>query len=325
MKKISIVCIIFCVFALGGKPVDPFPETEITNGLIHARFYLPHATEGYYRGSRFDWSGVMPHLEYKGHTYFGKWFEKYDPMLHDAIMGPVDDFYPVGYDEAKTGDSFLKIGIGMVAKPGDAKYSFVTPYRLTNPGIWKLKKKKDKVEFHHKLNDEKYAYEYNKTIQLIKGKPEMVIAYTLKNTGKKTIETNVYNHNFFVMDNQKTGKDHVVTFPFNLTSALPGKEDLGKLDGNKIVFHKELSKNEHLYYGYLEGFGTEAKDYDIRIENHKTGAAVRITSDRPLSRLVFWSAEKTLCPEPYIQLNIKPGSTFTWKIFYQFYICDIKK
>ena len=86
------------------------------------------------------------------------------------------------------------------------------------------------------------------------------------------------------------------------------------------MFEKELINNDHLFYRSLTGFSNSEKDYDIKIENHKTGAAVRITSDQPLSRIVFWSALKTICPEPYIKLTIKPGETVTWRIAYHFYI-----
>ncbi len=40
-------------------PVD-FPSAKISNGLIAAELYLPDASRGYYQGTRFDWSGVMP-------------------------------------------------------------------------------------------------------------------------------------------------------------------------------------------------------------------------------------------------------------------------
>jgi hypothetical protein len=46
----------------------------------------------------------------------------------------------------------------------------------------------------------------------------LVIDHVLANTGNKTIETDVYNHNFFVIDNQPTGPDFVVRFPFELTT-----------------------------------------------------------------------------------------------------------
>ena len=146
----------------------------------------------------------------------------------------------------------------------------------------------------------------------------MVLSHTLKNTGTHPIETDVYDHNFFVIDKQPVSPDFVVSFPFNITSQEPDTGNIGRIEGKQVKFLKELVKNEHAFYR-LQGFSDSVKDYDISIENHKTGAAVRITSDRPLSRLVFWSAPKTLCPEPYIHIKILPGETFTWKINYQFY------
>jgi hypothetical protein len=312
------------VLLIGSKPQDQIPETEISNGIIKAKLYLPDAKIGYYRGSRFDWAGVMPELEYDGHTYFGQWFPKYNPTLHDAIMGPVDAYSPIGYNEAKVGENFLKIGIGMVTKPEEEKYFFANVYPITNSGTWKVKKKSDQVEFIHKLDDKMYSYEYKKTIQLVKDKPEMILLYTLKNTGKQTLETDVYNHNFFVMDNQPISQDFVVTFPFNLESENLGDRNLGRLQDNKVIFHKELIGNEHLFYNSITGFVSSSKDYDIKIENHKTGAAVRITCDQPISKIVFWSAPKTVCPEPYFQIKVNPGETITWKIQYQFYTCDTK-
>src|SRR6187549_2635799 len=67
------------------------PEASISNGIIEARLYLPDAQNGYYRGTRFDWSGVIYSLRYQGHEYFGTWFERYDPKTHDAITGPVEE------------------------------------------------------------------------------------------------------------------------------------------------------------------------------------------------------------------------------------------
>ncbi len=310
-------------FATGFRTVNqPVPQTEITNGIIKARIYLPNRDDGYYRGSRFDWSGVIAELEYKGHSYFGQWFEKYNPTNHDAIMGPVEDFYPVGYDEAKAGGNFLKIGIGMLSKPEELKYFFGNPYAIINPGSWKIKTKPRLVTFNHTLKDIDYSYQYQKTVELIKGKPEMVLSHSLKNTGKLPIETEVYDHNFFVIDDQPSGKDIVIAFPFNLKGDARRNSNFARLDINKIIFQKELINNEQHQYLSLVGFSNNKQDYAIKIENHKTGAAVQITSDQPLSKLAFWSAPKTVCPEPYIHISVKPGETFKWKIFYQFYICD---
>lgn len=105
---------------------------------------------------------------------------------------------------------------------------------------------------------------------------------------------------------------------FDLTGE-GGKADLAEIQKNQIVFLKELDKNEHVYYTALHGYRNSPKDYDIKVENQNTGAGVRITGDKPLSKLVFWSASTTVCPEPYIHIKIKPGELFSWKIFYDYY------
>lgn len=315
--KALIFVLVFFLF--GTSYAQEIPQTEINNGIIHAKIYLPHSKDGYYRAARFDWSGVIPELSFKGHSYFGKWFEKYDPSSHDAIMGPVDVFSPLDYDLTMPGDSFVKIGVGVLNKPNGSPYSFNGSYAILDHGEWEIQEQADQVEFIHKVNDRDYSHEYSKTVQLIKGEPRMIIKHSLKNMGRKKIETDVYNHNFFVIDNQPIGPDFEVKFPFTLSTDDPINKDLAMIVGDKITFVNELKEKQYVFYG-LNGFGNSHKDYDIRIENQKTKAGVRITSDRPLSKLAFWSSNKTLSPEPYTQINIEPGETFHWDIIYEFYI-----
>lgn len=319
IKKVGIITFVLSVLLISAIPVDRFLQAIISNKVVNASLYLPDSENGYYRGSRFDWSGVIFDLEYKGHTYFGQWFSKYDPRLHDAIMGPVEEFSPLGYDEAKPGESFVKIGIGVMSKPNESNYTFATPYEILNHGKWEVKKRSVGVNFRHKLDDKNFSYEYEKNVQLVKGKSEMILSHTLKNTGEKVIETSVYNHNFFMFDNQLIGPDYKVKFSFPLSGGDSRVGDRAKILGNEIVFSRNLSAGENIYYGSLTGFSNNKQDYDIRIENIKTKSGVRITSDQPLSRLVFWSASTTLCPEPYVRVKVNPGETFSWNIFYNFY------
>src|SRR3954467_5882671 len=83
--------------------VTPFPEATISNSEIRARLYLPDPQAGYYRATRFDWSGVIASLEWHGHSFFGKWFDRYEAAIYDAITGPVEEFLSNGaglaYDE----------------------------------------------------------------------------------------------------------------------------------------------------------------------------------------------------------------------------------
>ena len=88
-----------------------YPEMTISNGAVTAKLMLPDAQKGSYQGTRFDWSGIISSLTYSNHEYFGQWYPKHDPKIHDAITGPVEEFLSndagLGYAEAKPGETFI--------------------------------------------------------------------------------------------------------------------------------------------------------------------------------------------------------------------------
>ncbi len=316
---------VWCLLMLGlAAQAAEFPEASITNGEIHAKLYLPDALKGYYRATRFDWSGVVSSLEYKGHNYFGVWFPKYDPKLHDSISGPVEEFRTgdsgLGYADAKVGGTFIRIGVGLLRKPEEAKFEQFKTYEIVDPGKWTVKAGRDSVTFTQRVRDASsgYAYLYKKTVRLVKGSPHMVIEHSLKNTGMRTIETNVYSHNFYVIDGTPSGPDMHVKFPFELKASVPFRGPAGPV-GKEMVYQQELAADGTSVYGELAGFGDSSKDFDIRVENAKTGAGVRLIGDQPLSRVVFWSIRTVLSPEPYIQMKIEPGKESRWVLNYEFY------
>jgi len=69
----------------------------------------------------------------------------------------------------------------------------------------------------------------------------------------------------------------------------------------------------------LTGFGTAAKDHEFRLENRKTGAGVRQTSDRPITKFNLWSIRSNISPEAFIDLSIAPGQSSSWRITSEFY------
>src|SRR5579863_2384362 len=148
-----------------------YPKASISNGPVQAVLYLPDAKNGYYRASRFDWSGVIPCLAYKGHTYFGVWFSHYDPMIADAITGPVEEFRStdgaLDYDQAKPGGLFVKIGVGVLRKADDTPYKFMYTYPLVDGGKWTMHAGHREVSFRQQLHSPiGIAYDYKKTVSL---------------------------------------------------------------------------------------------------------------------------------------------------------------
>ena len=305
-----------------------FPQAEISNGKITAKLYLPDAEHGYYRGTRFDWSGSISSLKTAHHEYFGQWFPKYDPKLHDSIVGPVEEFIKndtsIGYGEDKTGGTFIRIGVGIVRKPaGETKYERFKTYEIVDPGKWSVKRGTDWIAFTHDLTGSAsglggYGYRYTKTIRLKKNQDVMVIEHSLKNTGSKPIATSQYNHNFFVMDAMPSGPGNRVQFAFPLKAEQFNSAGAVEVRGKELVYLKELAQGQSAY-GEFTGFGKSASDYDIRVEHGKAGAGVHITGNLPLSKLVFWSIQSTFCPEAYVDINVAPGAELKWAYNYEFY------
>jgi hypothetical protein len=306
------------VVAIAGS-AQTFPEASISNGLIRARLYLPDTATGYYRSTRFDWSGVMPSLEYKGHSFFGQWFPRYAPTINDAIMGPVESFWPLDFDQAPAGGAFTVIGVGVLTRPDSNRYSPFRYYPIRDPGTWRISTTKAAIEFQQTLHGQSYSYVYTKNVSLVKDRPELVITHALHNTGNQPISTEVFDHNFFVTDSTDLAPGIVLKFPFPLSAdGMTGPTDLAAIGGDSISLLRPFAPRESVY-AVLHGYGDSPRDYDIRLENHLTGAGVHITADRPFSKLVYWGSIHTLCPEPYIHVSVAPGETFTWTLRYEFY------
>jgi hypothetical protein len=325
-------------FTAGMSPAPEFPEAEITNGIVKAKLYLPDEKTGFYRGTRFDWSGIVGSLEYAGHEFYPQWFQRTDPKVRDfiydgsdivagsctAITGPSEEFMatsgPLGYHEAKAGGTFVKIGVGALRKPDDAGYDRFRVYDIVDGGTWSIRENFDQIEFKQELSDlaSGYGYVYCKTVALAKGKPRMTLEHSLRNTGKNVICGSVYNHNFLYLDRRPPGPDFVITFPFAVQAMQPPDENLVAVRGNQITYLKTLTGDECAQV-VVGGYSADPKDYDIRIENRKAGAGLRITGTRPLSHVYIWSIRAPLSVEPFIDVNIEPGAVFSWKIRYDFY------
>ena len=124
------------------------PSHQLTNGEITATVYLPDAKNGFYTTTRFDWSGAIVSLKYKGHDYYGIWFSRvtdvydfgYEGPNKDvisadftAMVGPAEEFGALGYNDVPAGGLFVKPGVG-VLKRAEMNYNHSLPYVITMAG-----------------------------------------------------------------------------------------------------------------------------------------------------------------------------------------------
>ena len=239
MMRIRSRVVLATLFVVGASlfslSAQSHPSHEITNGEITATVYLPDAGRGFYRTTRFDWSGAVGSLKYKGHEYYGRWFSRigdiydfgYEGPAKDvisadftAMVGPAEEFGAIGYSDVPPGGLFVKPGIGVLRRD-EGTYNHSRPYAIANGGSWSVKTARDGVTFTHTLRESSigFGYVYTKVVRLTPGRPQMVISHVMANTGSKPISTNVYNHNFTTIGMQTIGPDVEVTVPWMMTRA----------------------------------------------------------------------------------------------------------
>jgi len=298
--------------------LSKYPHTVISNKEVKMKLYLPDPENGLYRATRFDWSGMIGSVQYKGHEYFGYWKDTHDPLVHEDIVGPVEAYIKpgLGYREAVPGGKFIRIGIGVIEKPNESSYRWNETYTILDHGKWMIDKRKDWISFTHVLgSDIGYGYIYKKTVRL--KNDGFAIEHQLKNTGEKTIETDQFNHNFFMIDNEQSGPSFSVSFPFAISTEHDLK-GIMEARGNELVFLKDLGENS--VYMVLDGYGKDVEDHQFTVVNNKSGAGVTCSVDKPLTRMVFWTMKTTVCPENSVRIFVEPGQEQEWTSYYTLFV-----
>ena len=338
---ITTACALLIGPALAQAPVPPAsiipadrledtPHRDISNGIISVKVFMP-GEHGFYRGTRFDRTGVVAHATFQGQDYGRPWFSSYSQYARDfiwkdhqvtvstvsAAAGPAEDFQPAGYDEAGDGGRFLKIGVGIMTRDA-AAYDFVHAYPVVNEGARSETHTKTSVRMTHKITDKDsgFGYSYVKTVRLVPGKAEMVVEHVLTNTGTKPINTTVYCHNFLTLS---TGDENVtITAPFDIHADKPFAPGTAAVEGKTIRYLRAIPEGEAVT-SPISGFGDKVSDYDFTVQNTATGFGQRIRADQPLARINFWSIRTNVSWEPYITIAVKPGQTQRWTYTYDYF------
>lgn len=334
VNGITTTFLMAALFAITAQAAD-YPQAQISNGKIKAVIYLPDSKTGFYRGLRFDWAGVVKSLEFAGHSFYGPWFTGTDPTVRDFVFkdkdiiassasadsGPVEEFRgTLGFDTAKAGDTFIKIGVGVLRKPDDTAYSNYRIYEVVDGGKWTIDTTPTSVTFTQTIDAPAigYGYVYTKRMRLADNSPQLNIEHTLKNTGRLAINASVYDHNFLVLDGTPIGPGISVRVPYKIDSTRPPAAGTAEISGTEFHYLKKV-ENEERVSGTLAGFGKTSSDYDFRIENTMAGAGVRITGDRPLASASLWSIRSVMAVEPTVAVTAEPGADFSWKYTYDYF------
>jgi hypothetical protein len=330
MMTLGVTLAAFCITLCNAES----PQLQIQNKRLRVKLYLPDVKNGFYTGTRFDWSGVIADLEFSGHHLYQPWFGSVDPTVRDfiykddaivagtnsAMTGPVEEFQtPLGYESAKPGGTFLKVGVGILRKPDDTPYSFTKHFDLVDGGMWTHRATGKAVTFEQVLGDRNsnYGYVYTKTIRLVGDTSQLIIEHHLKNTGKLPISTRLYDHNFLTIDGMKVGSEYSISVPYNIQATRQPDRKFVPINGSNATYIADLQGQDRVVFG-LQGFSVDPKDYHFEVSNRTAKIKITMTGDRPLVNASVWSIRSVLAVEPFIDIQADSGKETVWSYTYTY-------
>jgi hypothetical protein len=275
-----------------------------------------------YTRTRFDWSGYVTQVTLTANDGIQHTFcvpESLDPGKGTGGWGLCNEFgndKPIGYDEIKPGDIFPKLGIGLLKRRDHEKYSCFVNYEIVQPFPIRYDVSKNQVIFTVDPID-CHGYSVRLTKILSAQENWLEIVYKLENVGKKSIDTNEYNHNFTGFDFHSIGPEYLMKFPYEVIlediAAPPGNFNV-VVNGSTFTFPE--IPTVPFYFRPL-GF-KQSNNYQWELTHQPSGLVMREYDDFPPSRVVVWGTTHVVSAEIIMDIHLSTGQEKIWKRSYEF-------
>ncbi|MDB4181634.1 hypothetical protein N9737_02795 [Polaribacter sp.] len=261
--------------------------------------------------SRFDWTGKITALQYKGLFITGSENHQGDPenILGKGFYNEFGIETPLGFTETPIGGWFHKIGVGLLKKE-EAVYQPGKKYQI-KPATFKVTQGAHRIFIRctsESING--YSYVLEKNIVLLEN--GFRIDYKLQNTGTKKIITDEYVHNFMAIDKDPIGNNYCLQFPFQLKPAQfietvnPEKKVL--LGATKITFKEAI--NETFFFSNLSGAKTATAQWEL--ENRKNKLRIRETGNFETNKVNLWGTKQVISPELFFTIDLATNTSVAW-------------
>jgi len=276
-----------------------------------------------YRGSRFDWNGLVTQVRFRGTTVLGEekpLFKRNAARFGRGLHNEFGIKTCVGYDDCKTGEWFPKIGTGWLKKD-DKPYFFYTEYEL------------DRLRFDCEVTPDSralftcesgerngYAYRYTKEILLEEA--GFRIRYNLENTGSKTLATEEYTHNFLCVGGRPMDAGYSLVFPWKIDPARLGEnvnpDGILSIEENRIPVTGKTKKE--FYLGGLSNgvTGRDGLASEWTLTHAPSGISVSEKGSFAPSAVHVWGARSVISPEVFFSFKIEAGNILSWERNYSF-------
>lgn len=218
---------------------------------------------------------------------------------------------PSGYGEAKMGEGFLKIGVGVLRKQREP-YTLFQESEIISLSKTKVHWNDNGAEFRQTSSGVN-GYAYELTADLCCVDTRIIVDWSLRNTGKKTLTTRQYSHNFFRFDDRNIGQGYVLSFPYDLS--VSGLKAEQRRVGREIHFVAEVPRPTNLRVDYPPNY---AGPNICTLRNVNTKQSITCKTSLPGVYTAIHVRQAYVSPEQFIELHLEPGQTKTWRRSYVF-------
>jgi hypothetical protein len=303
------------------------------------------APETAYRGTRFDWSGFTTQVTLdEKHTFCAP--EAHGEVESTGGIGLCNEFgndLPVGYEDAKPGEAFPKLGIGLLVRPDEMPYNFFRTYEIAKPFPIEVETIPHQACFTVQPVDCRgYAVRLVKTVRVEENL--LTFDYQLENTGSNPTITNEYCHNFLCINEKPIGLEYCLRLPYT-ASLEPPLVDLrriappairwlprpilqrianriyGRMQGVLEFQGQEIhwkSIPSDAFYGRLQGFfQTDKPQWEL--VHSPSGVGLREIDNFPPVRVAIWGRSYVASAEVFVGIKLQPGESQTWSRRYEFF------
>lgn len=226
---------------------------------------------------------------------------------------------PPGYNEATSGDPFLKIGVGILQRDG-SPYSFFANYPVIELAETTVTWQSDRARFVQTLSGNANGYSYGLEEDVIVKNDRIILQYKLRNTGSRAFTTEQYIHNFLAFSNRPVGPNYRVSFPYDFTST-PAIAPLSPPDGirrlrvmaadpqvarlaNMILYLTRVSSVPKIWVHKPQIYqGGES----FAVEHTDTAQRLIIQTSLPAEYVGIWTTDYQVSPEQFVQITLAPG------------------
>lgn len=311
---------VLCAQGLAAEP--PLSGTRLLQkGATRAWVMDPADPQRYNRGLRFSPLAAVLQVEHQGSSYL------YAPAEHDPLHdhaglaaefdlcvpgGPASDL-PPGYANAKVGEGFLKVGVGVLRRDAKTYNLFQQPEVLALAET-RVEWQEDRAEFQQLCQDlgaRGYGYELTAAVTVQEGR--VSVEWSLRNIGAQPFTTRHYSHNFTRFGNLDSVIGYELEFPYAIhpSGLEAGQEWSGKL----IRFTGPIPTWINALIPYASGYEGE-NSVILRHRGARQQVVFHTSQQGP--HTAIHARTNYIAPEQFIELHLPPGETRQWTRTYEF-------